>query len=606
MITADSPERVAAVLEPVRAIADEIVLAVDARVDAGSVTRLSALADRVLRIEFVLVERHLAWLHAQCGGDWILKLDGDEVPSAAFVRRLPELLASRAIVQYWVARAWLHPDPSRVLDELPWSVDFNNRLVRNLGSLWFQGVQHAHAAPAHPAAYVEEPVYHLELLTETEDARRAKAVRYEVARPHLVAHGGGRVNEAFYLPELRRGIRTRAVPDEDRDVLRRALEPADRGDAPTAADEVPVVPLDALDRHWIGRAFPATAYAARIEPYADVGRLAPERADTVLVRVHNLGTETFPGLPLPDPPIRLSYRWLRADGTVLVGEGERTFLPADLGPDRSAVVPVTVRTPEPGAYVLEIDLVHEDVRWFDCPLRVEVDVREPPGLPLVGRRLEVTRPPRLQRLRRPRIPRLLHRVWLGGGEMPEAYRAFGDSWTRLHEGWELRTWTDADLPGLGLAEHATRARSPSELSNAVRFEVLRRHGGVYVDTDVECLRPIDPILRGISAFAVLELPGRVGTAVLGCTPEHPAFVRAAREAPRTLGLGAHSADANGPYFLSLVLEQQDGVAILGAETFYPFLWDEAPRPKHELTEAYGIHHFAESWKDEELGRDAAG
>jgi hypothetical protein len=550
MITAASPERVEAVLEPLRTIADEIVLAVDSCMDAASVERLSALADRILRIEFLLVERHLPWLHDQCGGDWILKLDGDEVPSAAFMRRLPELLQSRSIMQYWVARAWLHPDPEHVLDELPWSVDFNNRLVRNVGTLWFEGVQHAHAAPAHPAAYVEEPIYHLELLTETRETRRAKAIRYEVARPHMVAHGGGRVNEAFYLPELRGRVRIRSVPGEDRELLERALAPPAGGSPPAATHRLPVVPLEELDRQWIGRAFPPTTYASRIELYATLDRLPPERTETVLVRVHNLGTETLPGLPVRDPPIRLSYRWLAPDGAVLVADGERTYLPAHLGPGERAVVPMTVGTPERGAYVLEIDLVHEGVRWFDCPLRVALDVDEPPGVPPVGPRLDVTRAPLLRRLRRQRIPRILHRVSLGDGG------GFGESWTRLHEGWTVRTWTEAELADLGLAQYAARARGRSELSDAVRFEVLRRYGGVCVDADVECLRPIDSLLRGISAFAVLERPGRVGTAMLGCVPDHPAFARAAREAPRMLGLGS------GPYFFSLLLEQEGGVAIL--------------------------------------------
>jgi hypothetical protein len=509
----------------------------------------------VLRIEFLLVERHLAWLHAQCSGDWILKLDGDEIPSAAFVRRLPELLASRSVLQYWVARAWLHPDATHVLDELPWSVDFNNRLVRNLGTLWFEGVQHGHAGPVHPAAYVEEPVYHLELLTEAPEARRAKAIRYEIARPHVIAHGGGRVNEAFYLPELRGGTRTTEVPPEDRDLLARALAPAGRAQAPVTEHTVPVVPLAEMDRHWLGRAFPEGAYAARIEPHGDLGRLAPERADSVFVKVHNLGSEAFPGLPAPDPPIRLSYRWLAPDGTVLVPDGERTLLPAELRPGESAVVPVTVRTPAAGSYVLEIDLVHEHVRWFDRALRVEVDVREPPGLPPAGPRLEVTRAPRLRPLRRRRIPQLLHRIRLADAPAPD-----GDASARPHDGWELRTWTDADLAELGLAQHASR--DPEVLSQLVRFEVLRRHGGVHGDAGLS----FD--LRGLPAFAVLERPGRVGTAVLGCVPEHPAFVRAAREAPRTLPLGSGPAAETASSFLSLLLEQERGVAIL----------DRPPRP----------------------------
>ena len=135
MLTAEPPGRVAAILEPVRAYADEILIAADARVDEQTLAGYAGLADRLFRIEHVLAERHLAWMFAQCGGDWILRLDADEVPSSAFVRRLPELLSSRDARQFWIRRAWLYPDPGQVLDSAPWSSDFVNRLMRNDGSV---------------------------------------------------------------------------------------------------------------------------------------------------------------------------------------------------------------------------------------------------------------------------------------------------------------------------------------------------------------------------------------------------------------------------------------------------------------------------------------
>lgn len=576
-MTAYPPERVAAVLEPLRAYTDEIVIAIDATVDESTIPQYKAIADQVHRIEYLLVERHLGWLHAQCRGDWILKLDGDEIPSSAFVRKLPELLEARQVMQYWVARSWLYPDRTRVLDELPWSADFNNRLVRNLGTLWFEGTLHAHASPIFPTAYVEEPIYHLELLEEDETARRAKAVRYEINRPHLIAHGGGRLNEAFYLPELRSELHTRGVPPEDQVALGRVphCSVASRSSrAPSSthtrheSSDPPVTPLAELDRYWAGRSFPPSTYAARIELYAGIERLVPEQADSVFVRVVNLGTERFPGLPQRDPPIRLAYRWLHPDGAVHIADGVRTFLPCPLEPGAEAVVPVTVIAPATGGYVLELDLVHEGVRWFDCALRIGVQVGGPEKLPAVGPRLGITSGGRLRRLGRRRIPRILHRVRLGAAaaDLPEDLDA---GWDGSRGAWEIRTWTDADLLSLGLGEAQVRSAigRDAELSNVVRFEVLRRHGGVCAEVGVQSRRPIDSILRGLSAFAVLERPGRVGTAVLGCVPDHPAFVRAAQEAPLALLRAADPAAADGSYFLSLILEQERDVAILGPDNF---------------------------------------
>jgi hypothetical protein len=597
MISHAPAGRIAAVLEPVRALADEIVIAADARVDESTLAGYAGLADRVFRIEYQQSERHLAWLHAQCSGDWILRLDHDEVASRALADRLPELLASRDVQQYWFRRAWLFPDAAQVLDDPPWSVDFNNRLVRNDATLQLSALQHSGVHPLDPCEYVEEPLYHLELLVSDHASRRDKVVSYEVARPHMVAPGGGRMNEAFYLPELRESLRTVPVPDEDRATVQAVLD-ATGPVEPGPTGDVTFVPLAAMDWHREGRRIPETGYRAAIEPVGAPPVLAPGEGRQVLFRVTNQGSELWSWRPDADPSIRASYRWLHPDGAVHTPEGIRTRLSRAVKPGDRILVPLEVIAPrDPGRYVLHVDLVHEHVRWFDHPCRVEVDVRPRAPLPATALRLRETPPPRTRRLRRPRmrIPRLLHRVWLGAAAMPAAHVEFGRGFERHHPGWEMRLWTDADLAELDIPpELRVRARTPSELSNVVRFEVLARHGGVYVDTDTESIRPLDPLLGGVDAFAALELPGRAATGVIGGVPGHPAFVRAARLSRRTLGLGAHSADANGPYFISLILEQEPDVTLFGAHLFYPYHWEEPEKAGDAFPDAYAVHHWARS------------
>jgi Glycosyltransferase sugar-binding region containing DXD motif len=598
LITADPAGRIEAILEPLREHADEVIIAADSRVDGQTLAGYAALADRLFRIEFLLSERHIPWLFAQCGGDWILRLDGDEVPSQAFVERLPRMLASRNAQQFWIPQAWLYPDAGRVLAGAPWGEDFANRLMRNDGTLRARGLQHLHADPVAPCEYVEAPFYHLDLLTNSEEERRDKAVRYEVARPHLTAAGGGRINEAFYLPELRPSLQSRPVPEEDRATIALALAPEPSAPASrTLPEDVPFVSLAEMDRFWEGRAVSEGACRASIEPREPTLSMAPCEQRHVFFGVRNEGTERWPARLDADPPIRLSSRWLNADGSVHTAEGPRSPFSRVVNPGERIVTPLHVEAPAAaGDYTLEVDIVHEHVRWFDCACRVPVRAEQPPGLPPAGARLRETPPPRLRRLRRVRIPRTIHRVWLGEAPMPAEHERFGETFARRHPGWEMRLWTDDDLPALGIgAVERERSRSRSELSDLMRYEVLHRFGGVYVDTDFECRRPLTPLLRGIDAFAALELPGRVGNAVLGAIPGHPAFARAARLARRTLGTGANSTDANGPYFLSLILEQEPNTAIFGARLFYPYLWTEPERRGEAFPDAYAVHHWAMSW-----------
>ena len=123
--------RVRALLEPFVGVADEVLVAADSRVGASDLAEYAAVADRLLRVDVVHSERLFAWLHAQCGGDWIFRIDADEVASPDLVAALPELMLNRDVREYWIPRVWLYPDARRWLDEPPWWPDYQLRLYRN-------------------------------------------------------------------------------------------------------------------------------------------------------------------------------------------------------------------------------------------------------------------------------------------------------------------------------------------------------------------------------------------------------------------------------------------------------------------------------------------
>jgi hypothetical protein len=599
-LTGDPGPRVAAVLEPFRSFADELVIAADARADRERLEQYAAVADRVVRLEFSYFERHLAWLHAQCSGDWVFRIDADEVASPALVERLPELVADRHLHQAWFPRRWLFPDAARWVEEAPWWPDYQNRLVRNDGTLRFSGLQHTSAEPTRPALYAEEPLYHLAFLAHDIATRRSKGLKYEVLRPHLPAPGGGSLNRRIYLPEVYARRTPAALPERDRAAVTAVLsaETAPREEV----GELRVVSLEESDRSWGQRTVAVDAYAAEIALIEPEPRLAPGEARQLHVRVTNRGSETWPWDAAAGPEIRCAYRWRHPSGALLVAEGHRTSFTRDVRPDESLVVPLLVEAPAtPGTYLLEIDVVHERVRWFGAEQRFPVEVAAPPAeraaLPEAALAApDVPARPLLSRLRRGEpsgeIPRVVHRIWLGDAKLPQELVEYGETWRRHHPAWKFKLWRDRDLRRLLPAESVGRARHRTELSDLVRFAVLRRYGGLYIDTDVECLRPFDELLDGHQVVLGYEKPGRVGSAVLASVPGHRFFVDAAEQAARTVGLGANSADATGPYLLTLLARDYPDVTILPQDAFYPYGWDEPERPDDEFPGSYAVHHWA--------------
>jgi mannosyltransferase OCH1-like enzyme len=187
------------------------------------------------------------------------------------------------------------------------------------------------------------------------------------------------------------------------------------------------------------------------------------------------------------------------------------------------------------------------------------------------------------------IPRVFHRIWVGPDPLPAEYAAYGETWTAHHPGWELRLWTESNLPEGLRPEVYERLRAPAERANLLRLELLSRQGGVYVDTDFECLRSIEPLIEDAELFITLAKAGRVNNALMGSVPGH-SLIRRALAQVRPVEFFGHDKAATGTRLLDGLLLDRPDVTLLEAELFYPTTEEQRQR-------AYAVHYKARSWKD---------
>ncbi|MBI2774120.1 MAG: S8 family serine peptidase [Chloroflexi bacterium] len=187
----------------------------------------------------------------------------------------------------------------------------------------------------------------------------------------------------------------------------RAVAGALRGQAPLPADVAPsaattvtaaVVPPSTAGTYVLRldllrgtTAFSTKGSAAALVPVvvgSGVGAtIAPATAGTASfdasttaplgATVTNTGVTTWPAGGAN--PVRLSYHWLR-DGQVVVWDGLRALLPADVPPGGKATLALPVMTPErPGTYLLRLELVQEGISWFSAfgvgPQDLQANVR---------------------------------------------------------------------------------------------------------------------------------------------------------------------------------------------------------------------------------------
>ena len=114
------------------------------------------------------------------------------------------------------------------------------------------------------------------------------------------------------------------------------------------------------------------------------------------------------------------------------------------------------------------------------------------------------------------IPKIIHYCWFGRGPMPDLAIKCIESWHNHMPDYEYKLWNEDnfDVNSVPYVKEAYEARKYAFVTDYVRLYALYTEGGVYMDTDVEVLKPYDDLL-GLSGFTGYEgskyLPPVTGT-----------------------------------------------------------------------------------------------
>lgn len=212
---------------------------------------------------------------------------------------------------------------------------------------------------------------------------------------------------------------------------------------------------------------------------------------------------------------------------------------------------------------------------------------------------------------KPLIPKVIHYCWFSGKEMPDSFKKCIESWKRYCPDYEIQRWDEGnyDITGNLYMKQAYDHQKWGFVPDYARIDILFRHGGIYMDTDVELVRNLDELLYQ-EAFCGVEKWGNINMGgCSGAVAGHP-MIRKMLEARESVSFiredGTLNLETCGVYETKPLIAEGlrvdnqvqtvGGMTVYSSDYFSPFDYMSG-----ELTmtaNTFSIHHFNGGWLDE--------
>lgn len=213
------------------------------------------------------------------------------------------------------------------------------------------------------------------------------------------------------------------------------------------------------------------------------------------------------------------------------------------------------------------------------------------------------------------IPKIIHYCWFGRKPKPKLAEKCIKSWEKFCPDYQIIEWNEDNFDidsAPKYVQQAYAAKRWAFVTDYVRLKAMLEMGGIYMDTDVEIIKPLDPYLKH-QAFAGFENPKSIQTGLLACEKDFPLF-REFMDYYHTASFFKEDGSADTTtnvqiltqlcvkYGLKLDGSRQSvqGFEIYPTEYFCPVDFDT--EKLHKTRNTVVIHWFAASWHTEEERR----
>lgn len=216
---------------------------------------------------------------------------------------------------------------------------------------------------------------------------------------------------------------------------------------------------------------------------------------------------------------------------------------------------------------------------------------------------------------KPLIPKIIHYMWLGKKQIPSNLQKCIDSWKKYCPDYEIIRWDENnyDVEKHAYMKAAYEKGAYGFVPDYARLDILYRHGGIYMDTDVEVIKNLDLLLYqeafcGVEKWQVLNFGGCSGAIkghrMIGAflkAREDVLFLDAdGRTNTATCGFYDTNVALKYGYQINGTTQNIRGMNIYAFDYFHPY--DYMSGHTYLTEHTYAIHRFNGGWLDEKMKR----
>lgn len=115
-----------------------------------------------------------------------------------------------------------------------------------------------------------------------------------------------------------------------------------------------------------------------------------------------------------------------------------------------------------------------------------------------------------------KIPKVIHYIWFGGNEKSDLIKNCIKSWKKYLPDWKFKEWNEEnyDVNKIPYTRDAYKEKKYAFVADYARFDILYQYGGVYLDTDVELLKPIPEEFLNYEGFTGVESSQKIAPGLI--------------------------------------------------------------------------------------------